>query len=153
MRWGTLAVLFLLAACASPPPKVEAPPPPAAPPPLAALVVRSAHAYLPEEDAARPEPADPADFLRRAFSENGVELPATIEALSLAGVRVPQAELRPGDILIFSGERVSRIAEHAGLYAGKGSFLHYRPGYGVTLELLDAPYYKLRFITARRVIF
>ncbi len=152
MRRSALAAAWLLAACAAPQPKPAPVPGPAAPPPLAEQVVKTAHAYLPEEDSGRDEPSDPADFLHQAFSENGVLVPSSIEALSLAGVRVPSTEIRPADILIFSGERVSRIAEHAGLYAGKGTFLHYRPGYGVTLERLDLPYYKARLITARRVI-
>jgi cell wall-associated NlpC family hydrolase len=144
----------MLAACGAPAPRQALPAGAGAPVlPLAKQIVRSAWAYLPEEDAGRSEPKDAADFVRKVYEENGVQLPDSISALSLAGVRAPAGELRAADLLFFSGERISRIAEHVGLYAEKGSFLHYRPGFGVTLERLDAAAYKARFVTARRLIF
>lgn len=114
--------------------------------------MRSVRAYLPEEEGDRPAPKDAADFARAVYAENDVELPATVSEQTLAGVRVQPAELRAGDLVFFCGERVSRIAEHVGVYMGKGLFAHFRQGYGVTLERLDGPYYKPRLITARRLI-
>lgn len=143
------AAVFLAGCSGAPPVSVPVPAAPALSP--HEQLVRSAQAYLPEEDGGRPVPSGAADFIRRVYEEHGVRVPGSVPELSLAGVRVATAELRPGDVLIFCGERISRIAEHAGLYVGKGAFLHYRPHYGVTQERLDSPYYRERLITIRRV--
>jgi hypothetical protein len=152
-RWEGLAGLMLAVACAAPTPRRPAPPPrPSDAPPLAQDVVRTARAYLPEEDGGRAVPRSAADFVRVVYAENGIKVPPTVAEQSLIGVRVESAELRAGDLLFFSGERISRIAEHVGLYMQKGLFAHYRPGYGVMVERLDSPYYRPRFVTARRLI-
>ncbi|MBI4348918.1 MAG: C40 family peptidase [Elusimicrobia bacterium] len=147
-RLGRVFAAAVFAACSGAP---RAPVPAAPAASVREQLVRSAQAYLPEEDAGRPAPSDPADFILRVYAEYGVAVPKSVPELSLAGVRVAPADLRPGDVLIFCGEKLSRIAEHAGLYAGKGAFLHFRPQYGVTQERLDAPYYRERLLTIRRV--
>lgn len=149
---GLLLAAGVLAGCASKGPPPAPPPAVAVLPPLAKEVARSVRAYLPEEDGGRSEPRDAADFASAVYAEHGIDLPKTVAELSLAGVRAAPEEVRPGDLLFFSGERVSRIAEHVGVYLEKGLFAHYRPGYGVTLERFDSPYYKPRLITIRRLI-
>ncbi|MBI4423094.1 MAG: C40 family peptidase [Elusimicrobia bacterium] len=144
----------LAAACSAPQPKPATPwlvaEPPASP---GERVVRSARAFLPEEDGGRATPKDAADFIRRVYAESGHAVPGTLPQLILAGARVKSAaELRPGDVVFFCGERLSRIPEHVGLYVKQGVFIHFLRDYGVLLENLSAERYRDRYITARRIL-
>ena len=150
-------VLSFGAGCGAPQKKSAAPRPAkvrAATPELAKKVVRTARSYLPEEDAGRKTPKDCSDFVSKVFAENAVSLPATSVEMSLAGTRVSSSkELRMGDLVFFSGEKVTRIVGHVGIYVNNGIFIHLsRPEAGVSMESLFSDYYRQRYLTARRVI-
>jgi cell wall-associated NlpC family hydrolase len=151
-RIGPLAACGLLLAggCAGRAPQRV----PAVAPRKAKAVVRTARSYLPEEDGRRRTPKDCSDFVDKVFAENGIALPRTAAEMSLLGSRVKSArELRMGDLVFFSGEKVSRIVGHVGIYVGNGIFIHLsKPEVGVRMESLYSDYYRGRYITARRVL-
>ena len=80
----------------------------------------------------------------------GIQLPRTIQQMSNAGRGIGQQAPAPGDLVFFNttGERYS----HAGIYVGKGRFVH-APSAGGTVRLdrIDAPYWASRYTEARRV--
>jgi len=124
-------------------------------PEKAKAVVRTARAYLPEENPKAKPPADCSDFIRKVFARNGIWLPRTAAQMSRLGKPVGSArDLRMGDLLFFSGEEVSSRVGHVALYVSQGIFIHVaRPELGARLESLYTDYYRKRYITARRLIF
>lgn len=151
----TLAVLFAatttLAGCFSPAPRRRRAPQPA--PPLAKAVLRTARSYLPEEERHRRTPRDCSDFVRVVFAEHGMSLPRTSQEMSLLGERMTSSrDLRMGDLVFFSGEKVSRIVGHVGIYVNNGIFIHLPNTGQVVMESMYSDYYRRRYITSRRVI-
>ena len=121
--------------------------------PAAKAVLRTARSYLREEETKRKTPKDCSDYVRRVFSEHGFDLPRTSEEMSVAGSRVASSkELAMGDLVFFSGEKVSRIVGHVGIYVGNGIFIHLPSTRVVTMESLYSDYYRKRYLSARRVI-
>lgn len=121
----------------------------------AKAIARTARSYLPEEkDKAQRSPEDCSDFVRRVFKANGISLPRTSRDMSLIGRRVKSAkELRMGDLVFFSGENISRIVGHVGIYINNGIFIHLtRREVGVRMESLYTDYFRKRYLTARRVL-
>jgi cell wall-associated NlpC family hydrolase len=81
---------------------------------------------------------------------SGIKLPRTIQQMSNVGKGIGQQDPAPGDLVFFNttGERYS----HAGIYVGKGRFVH-APSAGGTVRLdrIDTPYWASRYTEARRV--
>lgn len=81
---------------------------------------------------------------------SGIKLPRTIQQMSGVGKGIGQQSPAPGDIVFFNttGERYS----HAGIYVGKGRFVH-APSAGGTVRLdrIDSPYWASRYTEARRI--
>jgi len=79
----------------------------------------------------------------------GVLLPRTAAELYIAGRPVPKDELRVGDIVFFQTTRPG--PSHAGIFIGTDQFIHASSGFGlVTVTSMDYPYYKPRYLGARR---
>jgi len=82
-----------------------------------------------------------------------VDLPRTSQLMSLAGKRVASSkELRMGDLVFFSGEKVSRIVGHVGIYVNNLVFIHLPSSGVVAMDTLNSDYYRRRYLAARRVI-
>lgn len=125
-----------------------------APSKTAKAIVRTARSYLPEESPkGRKAPKDCSDFVDKVFAANGITLPRTTVELALLGKRVPSAkELRMGDLVFFSGEKLNRQIGHVGIYVNNGVFIHVsRPELGARMETLYSDYYRARYLTARRL--
>jgi cell wall-associated NlpC family hydrolase len=148
-----LAAAFVLLAavtgCAGRRPKA-----PAHVPEKAKAVVRTAKSFLPEENDKGKNPKDCSDFVEKVFAANGIRLPRTAIDMSIQGSRVKSSkELRMGDLVFFSGEKVSRIVGHVGIYVNNGIFIHQaQPDVGVREESLFSDYYRKRYLSARRII-
>ena len=58
-----------------------------------------------------------------------------------------------GDLVFFSGSRISRAVGHVGIYINKGLFIHltYQED-GVTMDSMYNDYYRHRYLAARRVL-
>ncbi len=127
----------------------------AAVPAKAKAIVRTAKTYLPEENFKGKSPKDCSDFVDKVFAANGMSLPRTAISMSILGTRLKSSkELRMGDLVFFSGEKVSRIVGHVGIYVNNGIFIHLsQPEIGVRMESLYSDYYRKRYLTARRLIY
>jgi cell wall-associated NlpC family hydrolase len=166
-RWrhgGTQGLLLLLmlalSACASAP-RREAPPPPPAPEDgvinhvahdvlfLAISLVGTPYRY----GGNTPQGGfDCSGLIGYVFRQAArLQLPRTTRELhALPAASVQRERLASGD-LVFFGQR-GRV-DHAGIYVGEGRFVH-APSRGgtVRLDALDGPYWRERFIGAKRVL-
>jgi cell wall-associated NlpC family hydrolase len=88
---------------------------------------------------------DCSGLVRWAYLRLGIELPHSSYALFDQGRRVGQAQMKPGDVLFFSG------LGHVGLYLGRGRMVH-APQSGRLVEVvtLGRSHYGERLVGARR---
>ena len=91
---------------------------------------------------------DCSGFVRSVFQKAGITLPRTSREQAETGRNVSIAEVEPGDLLFFntSGEGVS----HVGMSIGGPRFVHASSSRGVIVSSLEEPYYRERFLFARR---
>ena len=84
----------------------------------------------------------------------GVALPRTVDELSEFGRRERDpAALESADLLVFSEDPHGRDPSHVGIYVGGGRFVHApKSGGTVRLDDLAEPYWRERFVSARRVL-
>jgi len=80
----------------------------------------------------------------------GLELPRKVTALYKYGNQLDREHLRLGDLVFF--ERMENYGvSHVGIYLGEDTFAHASSGSGVTISNLNEPYYRTRFVGAKRV--
>ncbi len=79
----------------------------------------------------------------------GMPLPRTTRRQVRQGRAVPRDQLQTGDLVFF---RTSYTTRHVGVYLSGGEFAHASSSRGVTVSRLDAPYWRARYWTARRVL-
>lgn len=85
------------------------------------------------------------------YKQLGYSLNRTAAGQASNGVYVPKDQLVAGDIVLFNcgGSGIN----HAGIYAGDGSFIHaVKPGVAVRYDPLYSGYYSSHYVTARRII-
>jgi peptidoglycan DL-endopeptidase CwlO len=90
---------------------------------------------------------DCSGFVMYVFSRVGVSLPRVVSAQYRVGNPVSRGNLRPGDIVFFSG------LGHDGIYIGGGRFIH-SPSSGdvVKISSIHDSWYHSRWVGARRVV-
>lgn len=123
-------------------------------PTKAKAVVRTARAWLPEEEKKRPLPKDCSDYVGKVYREHGVKLPRTAAEMAGEGEALGSAkDLRMSDLVFFSGKDAGSAIGHVGIYVNNGIFIHQaNPGEGVRMESLYSDYYRKRYKIARRII-
>lgn len=89
---------------------------------------------------------DCSGFLTYVFKQHGVSLPRTVADIWNAGKPVPSPVV--GDIVFF--ETYKKGPSHAGIYIGNGQFVHSGASTGVTISQLNNPYWKQRYLGAKR---
>jgi len=93
---------------------------------------------------------DCSGFTQYVHSQLGIPIPKRALDQFLGGQTVPEQAVLPGDLVFFapSGGGASM---HVGVYQGQGRFWH-APGRGkrVCLARMASPFFKLRFMGARR---
>ena len=100
---------------------------------------------------ADPSGFDCSGFIWYVFAQHGVEVPRTVTDLYAAGQAVSADALEPGDLVFFS--TVAPGATHVGLSIGGDQFVHAPSSQGeVRVERFTAPYWRTRFVGARRVL-
>jgi murein DD-endopeptidase / murein LD-carboxypeptidase len=85
----------------------------------------------------------------------GIRTPASSSLFHNAGVHVPIAHARPGDVICFKGHSTSRrIMGHVGIITEVTPteiyFIHSASSGGIRYDVLSAPYYRVRFMDIRR---
>ncbi|MGG1314373.1 C40 family peptidase [Cohnella laeviribosi] len=93
---------------------------------------------------------DCSSYVQFVYSKLGISLPRTSGSQAAVGEKVNKAYLSMGDLVFFKSD--SNAIGHVGIYAGNGKFLHASSSKGVTLSDLNSSYWKVRYVTARRVL-
>ena len=96
---------------------------------------------------------DCSAFARAIFRQTyGIELPRTAKQMYVTGrTIVRQRDLKPGDLVFFRDTFSGPGVSHVGIYLGKGRFAHVGISTGATITSLDHPYFRIRYVGARRV--
>lgn len=101
--------------------------------------------------AVGPSKFDCSGFVQRIFKEAySVKLPRSSKKQYKTGIYVSRNRLKYGDLVFFNTN--GRGVSHVGVYIGNGKFSHASSSKGVTISSLENPYYKKRYIGARRVL-
>jgi LysM repeat protein len=95
---------------------------------------------------------DCSAYVQRVFGLNDIKLPRTArEQFKVAKATVPFNQLSVGDLVFF--RTYARFPSHVGIYLGDNRFIHASSkGRKVTIDSLDAPYYKKRFLGGKRLL-
>ncbi|MCM1021296.1 MAG: C40 family peptidase [Muribaculum sp.] len=105
----------------------------------------------------KPGGFDCSGFTSYIFSQFGISLNASSGSQYTQGEQVENESLRPGDLVFFAGRSVSRKrVGHVGIVTeicpdGTFRFIHSACKSGVVISHSQEPYYKRRYIGARRV--
>ncbi len=84
--------------------------------------------------------------MRDAF---GFSLPRATYEQQREGDPVSRRSVSPGDLVFF---QISPKQPHVGIYVGEDLFIHAASSVGVSTASLNDPYWKPRYVTARRVL-
>lgn len=87
----------------------------------------------------------------RLFHAYGITLPRDADDLALAGTPVDRADLRKGDFIFTSGFSGGAIS-HVGMYWGANTTLDASGPHGVAILPFTDFFYKMYWITARRML-
>ena len=105
-----------------------------------------------------PKSFDCSGFTRFVFGQKNVSLPRCSRTQYNEGTPVEKiADLKPGDLVFFSGTRISNTVGHVGIVkelnadSSDVSFVHASQT-GVKVDVLSCAYYKKRYIGARRIL-
>lgn len=98
-----------------------------------------------------PSGFDCSGFVYYVYKYFGVTLNRVAQDQSRNGYIVERADLKPGDILLFSRTLDGHIT-HVGIYVGDGKFIH-SPQTGKTVEIvsMSTGYYNYGYVGARRI--
>lgn len=95
---------------------------------------------------------DCSGLVTAVYRTVGVQLPRTSNDQSRTGIEVPPSQMRPGDLVFFATAR-SRSVSHVGIYIGENRFIHASTrARRVRIDSLGLPYFRDRFVLARRVL-
>lgn len=93
---------------------------------------------------------DCSGLVHYVFAQYGVAVPRTVAEQFHVGRSVPEDQLEPGDLVFFA--TVSPDASHVGIAIGGDEFVDAPSGSGeVRVEHLSSPYWRSRFVGARRI--
>jgi cell wall-associated NlpC family hydrolase len=96
---------------------------------------------------------DCSGLVRYVFAQHAIDVPRTVTEQFAAGTSIAQDDVRAGDLLFFS--TTASGPTHVGIALGPltpGEFVH-APGTGsaVRIERFETPYWRARFVGAKRV--
>jgi len=86
------------------------------------------------------------------FGTMGIEIPRVSSAQFREGTPVKRSELKKGDLVFFdTGKHFTGRVNHVGIYIGNGKFIQASSAKKkVVITSLDKPFYKQRYLGARR---
>lgn len=109
--------------------------------------------------ASGPNAFDCSGFTSYVFKKFGMNLSRVSSAQGAQGEAVSLADAQVGDLIFFSGRRVSKRIGHVGIVidvnkeTGALKFIHASTSRGIRIENFpDGGYYAKRFISVRRVL-
>ncbi|HEX7066159.1 MAG TPA: NlpC/P60 family protein [Bacillales bacterium] len=85
---------------------------------------------------------DCSSFVHWAYAQIGVYVGSSTSVLSHQGVRVSLSEIQPGDMVFFNTYKTNG---HVGIYIGNGKFIGCQSSSGVSIESLNASYWRNHF--------
>lgn len=92
---------------------------------------------------ASPSGFDCSGFTTHVYKQYGINLPRTAFEQRSAGRHVPKSQLKPGDLVTFSG---NTSTGHVGIYIGGGNMIHAAtPKKGVVVASINNPYFEPRY--------
>ncbi len=94
---------------------------------------------------------DCSGFVGTVFQDQGIELPRSSREMYRVGDPVKRNQLAVGDLVFFRTRGRRRGISHVGIVNGPDSFVHANTRRGVITERLTDPYWKARYVGARRV--
>lgn len=148
--WGLLIlpVLAALSGCVSAPMKNQGPPPYAA---FREVIIDYATTLLgrPYRNGAKgPDAFDCSGYVYFVYTMFGVTVPVSTEGLSKTGTEVSRDDVAMADLAIFTigGDR------HVGIMINGLEFIHASKSRGVTIDSIDAPYWKKNFSHFQRIL-
>lgn len=104
--------------------------------------------------ATGPSRFDCSGFVQFCFDKHNIRLPRNSAAQSGEGERVTGGwdNLQTGDLVFFGSSRVSHVGIYVGTpAAGQHQFIHAATSKGVSIATLEDPYWKKRFLFAKRL--
>ena len=91
---------------------------------------------------------DCSGFTQYLYKKRGINLPHSAKLQFSKGKPVAKGQLMEGDLVFFN---TTGPLTHVGMYIGNGKFVHAaNKRRGVTVDLLDSPYYAKCYAGARR---
>ena len=93
--------------------------------------------------------ADCSGFTQSTLAQFNILIPRTTKTQLNSGVKVSKLKLKTGDLVFFKTGRGPN-GMHVGIYTNRGKFIHLSTRGGVKEVDLDNPYWKARYIGARR---
>ena len=114
----------------------------------AASRVGSAYVY----GATGPNRFDCSGLAQWSYRQNGKYIPRTAASQYSYTKRVSWNNLKPGDLVFFSGTTNKSGITHVGIYVGGGQFVHAgTPSTGVRKDNLNSSYWRYHFVSGGRV--
>lgn len=97
-----------------------------------------------------PKGFDCSGYIQYVFDQHGKKLPRSADVQFTTGKSVVRSQLQVGDLVFFTTYEPG--PSHDGIYLGNGQFIHASSSRGIMISKLDEPYWKPRYIGARRVL-
>lgn len=99
---------------------------------------------------------DCSALVYHSFAAAGLKLPRRSEDQSALGKKVPDAKIRPGDVLFFATGKKKKEVTHTGIVTEvqreEVRFIHASTSLGVTEDYLSSRYWAKAFLFARRLL-
>lgn len=108
--------------------------------------------------SAGPKSFDCSGFTSYVFHQFGYDLNRDSRSQYRQGEAVSRDDVQPGDLIFFSGRKVSKNVGHVGIVTevnpitGAIKFIHASISRGVRIDSLNDAYYSRRFIGIKRVL-
>lgn len=94
---------------------------------------------------------DCSGYVQRVFGLIDIAVPRTAREQFVIGARIARDQLAAGDLVFF--QTYASFPSHVGIYLGEELFIHASSiSHRVTIDNLEEPFYRKRFIGGRRVI-
>ncbi len=95
-----------------------------------------------------PDAFDCSGYVYHVYGRFGVAMPVSTEGLTRMGREVSREDVTRGDLAIF---RI-KADQHVGIMINGLEFIHASKSKGVTIDSIDAPYWKRNFSRFQRVL-